>query len=116
MNTVDKIEHNIPDRNSRAALCVILLLVILAMSSCSIKNIGNSDGLKGYTTTDNGYIIYEAEKILVTRQIEGTGNRALTIRSWGLDGQHFLPEEEYLAERPDLIRDLKDGKTIIFSL
>jgi hypothetical protein len=105
-----------PDRNTRAALCIILLLILLAMSSCSMMqrtdNAGNS-----ILKSENGYIENESKMILVVRYIyDDGGKRTLVKRSWGLDGRHFEQEEEYLAERPDLVKDLLAGQAIAFYL
>lgn len=119
MNTIDTAanDNQNPDSTTRAILCIILIIIIMAMSSCSIgKNVVGSGGAVKYISDDNGYISFEAEKILVSRQIDQAGTRALSIRSWGFDGQHFEAEEGFLAERPELISELKAGKVIYISM
>lgn len=107
--------HENPDRNTRAALCIILLLILLAMSSCSMMQRTDNPG-EALLKTENGYIENDSKKILVVRHLYNGGKRTLVKRSWGFDGQHFLQEEEFLAERPDLVRELLAGQKITFYL
>jgi len=105
-----------PDKITRAALSIVLLLILLAMASCSTPHHGSFDGGTAYTSSQDGYIDYQTDKILVTRYVGADDLRTMTKRNWGLDGTHFIEEEEYLDSRPDLINDLLSGKTIQFSL
>ena len=106
-----------PDKNTSAKLCVILLIILLSLVACT-HNHRRDDTTTGgegtEVTTEVGYINNGLQKILVTRKIQGGGHRTLTKRVWGLDGKHFVEEEDYLTQRPDLVVDLLDGKTISF--
>ena len=97
---------------------VALLLILLALVPYLVAahdNTNNGPGTQTIETTD-GYVNLDSNKVLVARYLTSTGQRTLSKRSWGLDGQHFEAEEEYLAERTAMAADLMNGVPVTFTL